>query len=32
MTAWRTDLPADEWKALKVVVTGSQMPRAATFR
>ena len=27
MTAWRAELPPEEWKALKVVITGSQMPR-----
>lgn len=27
VTAWRTDLPPEAWKKLRVVVCGSQMPR-----
>src|SRR5262249_7626387 len=31
MTAWRAELPPEEWKSLKVVVTGGQMPRAGNL-
>jgi Tfp pilus assembly protein PilX len=31
MTKWRAELPPEEWKALKVVVTGGPMPRVGNL-